>query len=824
MQDVRLAFRRLLRKKTYSAVIVISLALGIGANAAIFSVVNNLLLRPLPIKDVDRVVFTFDMHTENDPFWVAPMDAVAFRNEGRFFADMGLGRVQFFHLLGRERPERVSGAVVSSDYLAALGIEPSFGRAFTPNDDRPEADPVAVISSSFWKTYFGSDAGILGRTLNLDNRIYSVVGVLPEGFDFPNDTKIWVPFATNIEALPLERQAIHDHFLVARLRPGISLEAANTEVRAIAGRLEEAYPRYRKGWTIKLVPLRQQLLGDINGRINQTLLLLMAIVAFLLLITCANVASLLLARSVERSHETAVQIALGARRRRLISQLLIESVLLSLIAGVVGLFLASALANSMMALGPIYFFTLKDVFQSVDVDWRVLTFTFIVSLLTGVIFALAPITRTSLSRSHVDQLKEGGQRSSEGPGGRRLFDALIVGEIAVATILLIGAGLLVRSFQEFSKTEIGFRPDHLLTTEMNLLESDYPQQSQKTRFVEQVLERVRNLPGVTSAGITTTIPLGLVSHFASYTVEGKPPLGTSETPLTAHRLVTPRYLETLGVSLVQGRLIEEQDRIDSPAVAVVTEELAKRCWPGEDPIGKRIGRGYPPSTEMSWYTVVGVVKDVKEDRSDFRADQATWYLPYSQIERTLPLGARQRDSSFPVSLVVRTGINPSSIVGSIREAIASVNRNQPLSEPITMEEHISDYMDPERFTAVLSAVFAGLGLFLAAAGIYGVTSYSVTQRTREFSVRMAFGARWADLIRLVLGRGVRLALLGLLIGSAGGFALSRILSSLLYQPSPTTLEVFIGPAVVLLGVVLVAIYLPMLRLTRLEPIEGLRYG
>jgi putative ABC transport system permease protein len=812
MQDIRLAVRRLLRKKIFTIVIILCLALGVGANSAIFSVINSLMLRQLdPIQDVDRVVFTFDMREHFDPFGVALMDAAAFKKESYSFTSIGVGRAQVFRLLGRDRPERIAGAAITSDYLPTLGVQPGMGRTFRPEDDRPEAPPVVLLSHSLWKGMFGGDAEILGRTLNLDYRVHTVIGVLPQGFDLPNRTSLWVPLATEIEALPLEQQATHNNFVIARLKPGVSLDQANTEAGIIARRLEQEYPQFRKNWGIKLVPLRQQLIGDPDGNLRRTLLVLMAIVGFLLLIACANVASLFLARSVERSHEIAIQTALGAGARRLIGQLLTESVILSLLGGAVGLLFARFVTASLMKLKPVYLVALGDVFENVEIDARVLGFTFVISLFTAAVFALAPAARTVLKGNLIDHLKEGGQRTGSGIGGRRLFDALMVGEIAVATVLLIGAGLMIRSFQRLSEAKLGFRPEQLVAMEMALSEVDYPRYEQKVDFVKRLLDKVRTLPGVVSAGTSTNIPLSAPSWDAIYTVEGRPPLDGTEVPITAHRLVSDDYLETMGVSLLNGRLVANHDQTGALPVVVISKEFAEQAWPGEDPIGKRVKRGNPPAPNAVSYTVVGVVDDVKEDGTNFRIDRPVWYIPYAQMENTLP-----------VTLLVRTEGAPSSVVASVRETIRSINNNQPVSETIVVENHVNEFLGPQRFTALLSSLFAGLGLILAAVGVYGITYYSVTKRTREFSVRMAFGAKRRDLTRLVLGRGLRLALLGMMVGSMGGVALTGVLSSLLYQVSPGAPETFAVPVGVLLAVVIVAIFLPLRRIINLDPMTGLR--
>ncbi|PYP88075.1 MAG: hypothetical protein DMF61_08225 [Blastocatellia bacterium AA13] len=807
--DTRLAFRRLIRNKTFSLVVILSLALGIGANSAIFSVVNSLLLRPLPVPDVDRVVFTLEMRTEDDTFEASLMDAIAFK-DAQSFTSTGLGRYDAFRLLGGDRPERINGADVSSEYLHTLGIEPILGRTFTAADDRPGAPRVALIGDSLWKTMFGRDPNILSRNLQLDNNTYSVIGVLPEGFDLPQATNLWIPLRLDIEAMQIKDQADRDYFLVGRLKPGVSVKQANVEAAAIAKHLEQAYPEYRSGWGLKLIPLRQQLIGDITGYVKPTLFLLLAIVGFLLLITCANVASLLLARSVERSHQTAVMISLGAGKKRLISQLIAESMLLSFVGGAVGLLAARVLVAILISLRPVNFIALRGAFEDIHLDGRVVIFTVLISFLTAMLVAPIPGFRMLLNPNLVEQLKEDGQRSGGGVRGRRMFDALMIGEIAVATILLIGAGLMIRSFEKLSDAKLGMKPDHLLAMELAFTENEYTKYGQRVDFMNRLLEQVRAVPGVVSAGTTTNIPLSVSSWDSWYTVEGQP-VDTAETPVTAHRIVSPQYLETLGVTLLEGRLIQEQDQPNTTPVVVISKEFAKRAWPGEDPIGKRVKKGHPPQPTAQWLTVVGLVDDVKEDRYNFQVDRPDWYLAYAQYE-----------NDIPIDLMVRSSGDPVSLMPSIRRILGGINSNQPISSITTMDARIAEVLGPQRFTALLSSLFAGLGLFLAAIGVYGLTAYSVMQRTKEFSVRMAFGARWADLTRLVVGRGARLAAIGLVLGAVGGFVLGRLLTSLLYEVKATAPEMFLIPILLLLGISILSTALPMFRLTTLDPIDGLR--
>ncbi len=812
-QIVRQAFHRLRGKPLYATVIVFCLALGIGANTAVFSVVKTLLLNPLLVKDLDRLVSTLDMRNGDDPFGASGVDYVAFKKEATSFSSIGVALPKSFKLIGTERPEHVEGAAISAGYFQTLGINPVLGRSFSPADDRAGADAVAILSHDIWQRNFGGDPKIIGRTITLANRIYSVVGVMPAGFDLPEGAQVWVPLATEIETLPLSERLKNSYFLIARMKPGVSLEQANSEAHNIGVHIEQEFPQFRRGWSLKLLPLRQEILGDTTGKVRPVIYLLIFVVCFLLLITCANVANLLLVRSLERGHEVAVQIALGASRKQLMSQLLVESILLALMGGVVAVVLAAFVARLFTTLKPISPLALRGVLDHVDIDGSVLFFTFLISLLTGLLFGLAPMLQSSSSGALVQNLREGGQRGGLSMGGRRLLNVLMVGEIIMAMVLLIGAGLMIRNFQQLNNAKLGFRKDHLLSVGMYLSQEDYPGYPQRADFVKRLVERVQSLPGVLSAAVTTNIPLDPISKDATYTVEGKPPLDSSEVPITADRVVTPGYLEMMNIPLLRGRSLSDQDRDGTLPVVVVSRELARRAWGDDDPIGKRIRIGYPPDPRNPWVTVVGLVDDVKEDRFNYEIDRAVWYMSYAQRDLNI----------FPIRLVVLAKDDPASLAASVRNAVWSINKNQPVSAAITMEDFLAEFLGPQRFSALLGSIFAGIGLVLAIVGIYSVTSFSVAQRTREFGIRLALGAQRKDVVRLILISGLRLTAVGLAVGLLCGFVLTRVLSGMLYEAGSAAPSMLAGTVAGLGLVALAAMYMPARRAMKLDPGKTLRY-
>ena len=810
MNDLKFAVRQLFKSPAFTAIAVLALALSIGANTAIFSAVNTLLLRPLPLEDLDRLVFSVALREGFDPFGSSLLEFEAYRQRNHSFANMGVAMVRSFNLTGHGEPERIRGASIMADYLTTLGVKPVLGRSFSLQQDEPGGPAVALISYGLWQNQFGGNPSIIGATLNLDSRAHTIIGVMPPGFDLPEAAEIWLPLQKRIDSLPFADRAIPGYELVARLRPGISLEQADAESKSIARQLEQEFPQVRHGWTVKLIWLRQELLGDLAGRVNKALVALMGGVGFLLLICCANVANLQLARGIARARELALRRALGASRLRLVRQLLTESMLLAVLGGIGGLLLAHWIIPLLGAINPIQGISLAGFFHNFKIDSRVLIFALLVTLATGVIFGLVPALKGVGEREVMPSLKQGDQRSASAPGHGWL-NILIVAEIAIAMTLLVGGGLIVRSFNRLQHVDLGFRPDHLLTMKMILPESKYSELRQRVAFVEQVLERVKSLPGVLSAGTTTNIPLEReIAYDSVFSVEGQPPINPNDVPITSHRLVSPDYLKTLGVTLIKGRLIDETDRAGKPPVVVISEELARQAWPGEDPLGKRIKR-VRLGQDFPWMTVIGVVKDVKEDLFNYRINRPVWYVPYAQLE-----------NNFPVNLVVRTSSNPASVTAAVREAVHAIDPDQPISNVMTMNENLAGVLVTERFSAILMSVLAASGLLLAALGLYGVMAYSVSQRTAEIGLRVALGAQRGDVFQLILGQGVRITLLGIAIGLLPALGIARLLASLLFGVGATDPATFGSIALLLVFVALVACIFPGRRALAVDPIQALR--
>ena len=811
IQDLRYGLRLLIKNRSFSAIAILTLALGIGANTAIFSAINALLLGPLPLPDDSRLVYGIGLREGFDPFGTSLLEYTAYRAQSNSFTNIGLGGRRFFNVIERGTPERVPGAEVMADYLNTLGVSPILGHSFTAEEDKAGGPGVALISHSLWQRRFGGDQSVIGQTLNLEGRTRTITGVMPQGFDIPAGSDIWVPMQINAETVPLSQSSQGSYETIGRLKPGVSLEQADAELKTIAEGLAREYPQYRQGWTIKLIPLRQLLIGDLEGRTQKALYALIAAVGFLLLICCANVANLLLAHGVAREREIAIRQALGAGGWRLARQMLTESLMLAGIGGLAGLLLAYWVAPLLASLSPIEAIAFSGVFNNIRVDGRVLVFTLTVSLLAGLMVSLIPVLKTARSDRLMTLIKQREMRTGGASAGRRWLSALVISEMAVAVTLLVAGGLMLKSFQRLQTVDLGFQQDNLLSVRMDLPDDKYPDQTQRAMFLNQTLDLVRALPGVISAGATTNLPLSHSSIDMRFTVEGQGMMNTAEVPITAARLVTPGYMQALGVDLINGRLIEEQDRVDSPLVVVVSQELARQAWPGDDPIGKHIRRGTPALTGFPWMTVVGVVKDVKEDRANFRINRPVWYLPYTQHQLNLP-----------VNLLVRSHADPASLTESVRSSVHAIDPHQPISEATTMREHVAGVIVTERFSALLLGALASMGLILAALGLYGVMAYAVTQRTGEIGLRMALGASGRDVFGLILKQGATLILPGVALGTAGALLATRLLTSVLYGVTASDPTTLIGVALMLTIVGLLACYIPARRASRLDPMIALR--
>ena len=802
-QDLRYGLRTLAKNPAFTSIAIVALALGIGANSAIFSVVDAVLLRPLPFKKPEQLVMLWENAThlgfpKNTP---SPANFLDWQKQAGAFTGMAAMVERSFNLTGVGEPERLDGRRVSANLFDLLGVRAVLGRTFVPDDDRPGSH-VVLLSYSLWQRRFGSDPSVIGRALALNGESYTVIGIMPRfvqlpGFANRND-QLWVPIAFP----PEEAAQRGNHFLevIARMKPGITLKQAQAEMETIAARLAQQYPDYNTRLGAVVVPLHEQVVGDIKP----ALLILLGAVGFVLLIACANVANLLLARAAVRQKEIALRLALGASRSRLMRQFLTESVLLAVFGAGLGLLLALGGIRILKTFIPA---TISQV-QTINIDARVLIFTGLVAILTGIGFGLAP----ALQASHLnlnDTLKEGGRDAGGGRKGNRLRDLLVIGEVAVSFVLLIGAGLLINSFFHLRNLEPGFRADHLLTMKVDLSEVKYPDRERRAAFFDEVIRRVRALPGVQSAAVAGNLPLTYNGDSMNISVEGVPDPPPDQRPDVIFRAIGPGYFGTMGISIIRGRDFTDQDKADSKNVVVISEKTAQHFWPGQDPIGRRLKPGSSTSN-TPWREVIGIVKDVRQN--DFIAPpKMQMYFTYRQLK-----------DLAPNALVIRTSIEPLSLAASARDAIWSVDKDQTVADIDTMEHIVAEAVARQRFSMLLLGLFATLALLLASVGIYGVMTYSVAQRTHEIGIRIALGARRADVLQMTIKQGLRLVGAGMILGLAAAFILTRVLESLLFGISATDPVTFFGISLVLLAVAILASYIPALRATKVDPIIALR--
>ena len=802
LKDIRYGVRGLWKRPGFTAVAVLTLALGIGANTAIFSVVNAVLLRPLQFRDPERLVMiwedaTFAGFPRNTP---APANYVDWKTQTQSFEDVAASAESTFNLTGDGDPERVTAYQVTANFFPLFGVAPALGRTFVAEDDRPGAHRVAVLSHGLWQARYGSDPQIVNRDIQLDGEKYTVVGVMPAGFQFmESDVRLWVPIA--LEAEQLANRGGHYLKVVARLKPGVTLDQAQADLSAVMARIAKDHP----GETLdgKLgafaVPLREEFTGDVRS----SLVVLLVAVAFVLLIACANVAGLLLARAVARRREIALRIALGASRPRVVRQLLTESLLLAAAAGIIGTVLAYWSFAFLQNLIPAQ----MALLTTLTLDTRILVFTLLVSLITGVVFGLVP----ALQSAKVD-LNEALKQSTRVTSTGRLRSALIVFEVALSLVLLVGAGLLIQTlFQLFNQYSV-LEPEKVLTMRTVLPRSKYKEHPQRHAFYKQVLDRVEHLPGVTSAGYTTSVPLSWKGGTSGFVPEGiaSPIAGMAYD--ANHREVSANYLQAMNIPLRQGRYFDERDNETSMRVAIINETMARQYWPGENALGRRFNIGDPNDGE--WMQIVGIVADVRQMGLD-EPVKAEMYLPYQQVT--------DWPGFIPRELAIRTAGDPSSLVGSVRQIIREVDPDQPISNIATMSEVLGVEAEQRRMGMIMLVAFAGLALLLASLGIYGVLAYFVTQHTNEIGVRIALGANRHNILALVLKKGMGLTLLGVAIGLAASFALTRLMSSLLFGVKASDPLTFLVVPLLLATVALLACWIPARRATRVDPMVALRY-
>jgi putative ABC transport system permease protein len=801
-QDLRYALRMMVKSPGFTAVAVLTLALGIGGNTAIFSVVDGMLLRPLPYGDSERLVFLSEASKEIPDMSISIPNYLDWKQRNKVFDEIAAMRSNGYNLTGGQFPELLSGAQTTANTFTTLGVKPILGRTFLPEEDRPGGNPVVLLSQSLWKSHFSSDRNVLGKTLTLDGEHFTVVGVMPSYFQVPDpSTQIWTSLGHLADEETMRNRDNHPGiYAVARLRTGVSIDAARADMSGVADRLAKQYPASNTGNGVAIYPLRQFLVGDFR----QGLLVLFAAVGFVLLIACANVANLLLARAASREKEIAIRTSLGAGRWRLVRQLLTESVLLALVGGLLGILVARWGLSALLAAAP------QDtpLVDTIQLNRIALLFTLGASLLSGILFGLAPALQASRTNFNAS-LKEGG-RGGSGVGHQIVRRVLVVCEVALSLVLLVGAGLMLRSFQRIQQTGPGLDPAGLVTMQVSLPDSQYKEDSQVRGYIDRILERVQGLPGVASAGVVTPIPLSGNGWQTGFRKAGAPEPAPGQAPGTDIARVSADYFRTMRIPLLKGRYFTTADTADSLPVTIIDKTMADRYWPGEDPIGKQMRVQVRRGPNPPWQTIVGVVGHVKNYGVDANSRVET-YVPYTQG----PVGY--------IGLVVRTRLAPESLGTAVRQAAVAVDANVPIYRTTTMEQMMDQLAVSRRLSTFLLGLFAAVALLLASLGLYGVMSYAVTQRSREIGIRMAIGAQRSDVLRLVINSGVKLVGIGLGIGLAASLGLSRTLATMLFQVSPFDLAAFASVSVLLTLAGLLACYIPARRATKLDPLVALRY-
>ena len=814
-QDARYAWRVLRKSPGFTAVAVLVLALGIGANTAIFSVVNAVLLKPLPFDQPDRLVHLWHVPPQASfpgipLFTVSPANFLDWRSQAHSFEGMaayGFGR---YNLTGTGQPESTRVVAATSGLFSILHAQPLLGRVFLDGDVEPGRDHEVVLSYGFWSSHFGSNPDIVGKNIQLNGQAYTVVGVMKPGFEFPVDTdpntapQMWKPLAWSGPDRAIRDD--HNYGVVARLKSGVTLQQARAELDTISSRLAEQYPKEDKGWGATAVSLREDLVGDVRP----ALLILLGAVAFVLLIACANVANLVLAKTFSRRKEVAIRSALGASRRRLLQQVLSETVLLAVAGGALGL----VLAHYGMVLMVKFLPQQLPRSSEIGLDGWVLAFTLGISLLTGLAAGLLPAVRL-IKEDVSEALKQGLGRTASDSAESHTRSVLVVCEVALSLMLLIGAGLLIRSLGVLHAVNPGFDADHVVTMDLSIASNKFATPAEQINFFNRVLDRVRVLPGVQSAGLINHLPLDNHGSHQPVQVEGRPVLPMADLPEVDVPVITPGYMSTMRIPLIRGREFSDSDVAGRPAAVLISQSMARQFWPNEDPIGKHLTLYFFPDITR---VVVGVVGDVKMDALSQTRSSAALYLPLAQLS----VSRDGQWESFGLTLAVRAQGNPLSVVSAITNAVHKVDPEVPLLHIKTMQDTIDDSLLQQRFTMLLLTSFAGLALLLAAVGIYSVLSYAVRRRVREIGIRMALGAQIEDVLRMVVLQGMKPTMIGVAIGLAGALALGRVLSSVIYGVSARDLATFSTVAVVMTGVGLLASTLPAYRATKVDPMKTLR--
>ena len=799
LRDASYSARVLTKNYAFTIVVVLTLALGIGANTAIFSFANGILLRPLPYPQSDRLAAINETALKRgfDSMSVSYPNFLDWKEQNTVFESMGtyFGGSARFALSGAGQPVTIRGARIGYGVLETLRVSPQIGRTFTANEDRPEEDGVVILGHELWQSHFGGNPNMVGQKIVLSNRPRTVVGVMPAGFRFPEIAELWVPLALTTQTFT---RTDHGLSAVARLKDGVSVDEAQAEMHNIAARIEQQNPVTNEGLGVKVTSLHDNLTGDYR----EALLILLGVVGCVLLVACVNVANLMLARATARQKEFALRAALGAGRWRIVRQLMVESLLLAFVGGILGFALSIWALRLLLTSIPIQL----PFWMNFGIDLRVLGFTLAITVLTGMLFGVAPALQTSRVDLN-DTLKDGGRGTVGGRGRSRSL--LVVTEIALSLVLLVGAGLMIQSFLRLRRVNVGLDPTNILVTSLHLPTEKYRETAPRAAFYKQLMERVRALPGVETAGATATLPLSGGNWGRSLTVEGYPVLAVGQAPMIQHTVVTPDYFRTMGIPLLSGRDFTDADVKGSQLVTIIDERLAREYWPNQSAIGRRIRFG-PPEDNEPWHTIIGVVGTVRHRRMQEDTEKSV-YLPHAQI----PVNG--------MALVTRTTSQPNELVAAIRREAAQLDSDLPLSKVTTMQEVIDESIWQPRLYATLFGVFAGGALLLALIGIYGVMAFLVQTRTHEIGVRMALGATARDVFKLIVGRGMKLTVIGVLIGIAGAVAVTRLMQSLLFNTSATDPIVFILISLLLAVAAFLACYIPARRAARVDPLVALRY-